>query len=236
MGGLEWSVEGSGAAKDPPRGLARRVWDRDPTAWAPGEDDPAERLGWLDLPTTMPPGLGDLGSFADDVSAGTDHVVLLGMGGSSLAPEMFSQVYGVGGGGGSHPQLEVLDSTHPAQIAAVTGRIEPARTLFVVSSKSGGTIETMSLYKYFRRLAGPDRFVAVTDPGTSLDHLAQTEGFRALFTNPPDIGGRYSALSLFGLVPAALIGVDLRALCASAAEGAAACRTDDATNPGKSVV
>lgn len=239
MGALEWSVEGSVAAKDPPRGLARRVWDRDPTAWAPGEDDPAERLGWLDLPTTMPPGLDDLGSFAGDVSAGTDHVVLLGMGGSSLAPEMFSEIYGGGGGGREgrreHPDLEVLDSTHPAQIAAVTERIEPARTLFVVSSKSGGTIETMSLYKYFRRLARPDRFVAVTDPGTSLDQLAQAEGFRSVFRNPPDIGGRYSALSLFGLVPAALIGVDLHALCASAAEGAEACRADDASNPGLAI-
>lgn len=215
----------------PPGGLVDRVWSRDPSAWGPGDDDPAERLGWLNLPVSMRAAIDDLTSFAASAAADMDHAVLLGMGGSSLAPEMLAQMYG----GRSRMSLEVLDSTHPAQIAEVTSRIDPTRTLFIVSSKSGGTIETMSLYRYFRRLAPPDHFIAITDPETSLEDLGANEGFRRVFINPPDIGGRYSALSLFGLVPAALLGIDLDALLASAEGAAVECRTDDATNPGLAI-
>ncbi|MPZ70969.1 MAG: glucose-6-phosphate isomerase [Actinobacteria bacterium] len=228
---LEWGVDGSPAAMAPPTGLVERVWARDPSAWGPGEDDPASRLGWLDLPATMQEQIDDLTAFATEATADIDHAVLLGMGGSSLAPEMLAQIYG----GRGRISLEVLDSTHPAQIAEVTSRIDPTRTLFLVSSKSGGTIETMSLYRYFRRLAPPDRFAAITDPGTSLQALGEAERFRRVFINPPDIGGRYSALSLFGLVPAALLGIDLGALCASASAAADECRKDGGSNPGLAI-
>ena len=160
----------------------------------------------------------DLTAFADDVRHdGIKHVVLLGMGGSSLGPEVLSQCFG---GRDGFPELIVLDSTLPSRIRTVLETIDPARTLFLVSSKSGATIEPNMLYKLFRSLVedavGPAEagksFVAVTDPGTPLDDLAERDGFRRTFRNPSDIGGRYSVLSYFGLVPAALIGSDLRTL------------------------
>ena len=144
-------------------------------------------------------------------SEGFRHVVLLGMGGSSLAPEVYQRTFGNASG---HPELLVLDSTHPDAVRAVAGLIDPARTIFVVSSKSGGTLETMSGFRYFwslvvERAETPGaHFVAVTDPGSSLEALAAERGFRSVFHAPSDVGGRYSALTDFGLVPAALIGVD----------------------------
>jgi glucose-6-phosphate isomerase len=205
--------------------LARRIWDRDPSVWAPGEDDPAERLGWLDLPERMPTRIDRLRRFAGLIaSEGIRTVVLLGMGGSSLAPEVWAATFGAVEG---HPSLEVADSTHPDVVRVLTSALDLERTMWLVSSKSGGTVETMSLYRHFRSLRDDgDAFVAITDPGTSLERLAGEEGFRETFVNPPDIGGRYSALSFFGLVPAALLGVDLDALLGRAREMARACGLD----------
>lgn len=150
------------------------------------------------------------------IKDGTDQVVLLGMGGSSLAPEVFASVLGVGVG---HPGLTVLDSTHPDQVRWVRDAIDPATTTFVVSSKSGTTLETLSGFRYFWQETGGDgsRFVAITDPGTPLEHLSRDRGFRAVINAPTDVGGRFSALAPFGLFPAALIGADLSRLLGGAA-------------------
>lgn len=217
-----------------PRGeLAAAVWNRDGSAWGPGEDDPAERLGWLELPESMRSELEGLRSYGDALrDAGVRDVVLLGMGGSSLAPEVYAETFGPAPG---RPRLIVADSTHPAQVSGLRAALDPRSTSFIVSSKSGTTAETMALYRYFRAwLDDGSRYVAVTDPGTPLEALAADEGFARVFTNPPDIGGRYSALSLFGLVPAAALGVDLAALLDAAAAEAAACGASVATddNPG----
>jgi transaldolase / glucose-6-phosphate isomerase len=205
--------------------LAARIHNRDASAWGPGEDDPADRLGWLDLPTRMRAEAGALARFASSVAGdGIERVVLLGMGGSSLAPEVWAETFGPAPG---HPDLTVLDSTHPMVVRSVTESLDPQRTLWIVSSKSGGTVETMSLYKHFRRMRDDgSAFVAITDPKTSLETLAAEEGFRATWLNPPDIGGRYSALSFFGLVPAALLGVDVPRLLDRAQGMAQACGPD----------
>jgi glucose-6-phosphate isomerase len=189
-----------------------RIERRDGTLWGPeGTPELADRLGWLDIADRMAAQVDDLEALAREVrDAGLTDAVLLGMGGSSLAPEVFWRTYGVQDGG---LRLHVLDSTDPDEIRAVQEAIDLDRTLFVVSSKSGGTIETLSHFKLFHSLQ-PDgsHFVAVTDPGSRLAELAQEHGFRRLFDGDPEIGGRYSALSNFGLVPAALIGADVRAV------------------------
>jgi transaldolase / glucose-6-phosphate isomerase len=217
------------AAADP--GLVARIWNKDPSAWAPGEDSPADRLGWLDLPVEMQPVVAELDTFAAGIhSEGIASVVLLGMGGSSLAPEVFGRTFE---SGASRPSLIVLDSTHPDQIRAVTERLDLSSTIFIVSSKSGGTIETISLYRHFRSLLDDGgRFVAITDAGTSLEKLARAEDFRAVFQSRSDIGGRYSALSHFGLVPAVMVGAPADDLLAGAAAMAGECRKEDASNPG----
>ncbi len=207
--------------------LAARLWQKDHTVWF-DEDLPelTNRLGWLDLPDTVAEGLDDLRAFGDDVAAaGFSHAVVLGMGGSSLAPEVYQATFGNAEG---RPELLVLDSTHPAAVLAVEERVDLLSTLFIVSSKSGGTLETLSFFRYFwSRLselsADPGQhFVAVTDEGSSLETLAAERSFRRVFFAPPDVGGRYSALTPFGLVPAAAIGVDLDALAAGARAAAAA--------------
>ena len=209
-----------------------RIWRRDHTVWKPGPEEITDRLGWLTVTELMCEQVPGLESFASEVrDAGYRHVVLLGMGGSSLGPEVLRQAFG---SASAYPELVVLDSSVPAQIQAVTDAIDPAHTLFLVSSKSGGTIETLSGYIYFRglvdRATGKERagrnFVAITDLGTSLERMAQEQGFRRVFVNPSDIGGRYSVLSYFGLVPAALTGVDIAALLDRAdcmREGCASC-------------
>jgi transaldolase / glucose-6-phosphate isomerase len=219
------------ARMEPDTSLVPRIWARDASAWAAGEDDPADRLGWLDLPASMQAAVPELESFAADIRGeGISTVVLLGMGGSSLAPEVFARTFPAGEGG---PSLIVLDSTHPDQIRAVGERLDLKSTLFIVSSKSGGTIETISLYRYFRSLIDDGtRFIAITDPGTSLEKLARAEGFRAVFQNRSDIGGRYSALSHFGLVPAAVVGVPIGDVLRSAAAMAGRCRSAESENPG----
>ena len=211
------------------RNAVARVWQRDHTVWKPEPKEITDRLGWLTVIGRMRQDLPLLTSLAETVRAeGYGHVALLGMGGSSLGPEVLRQTFGSAPG---YPELLVLDSTVPAWIEAVAHAIDPRRTLFLVSSKSGGTIETLSLYRYFRDLvdaaAGDSKagmnFVAITDPGAPLETLARDQGFRRAFANPADIGGRYSVLSYFGLVPAALIGMDVGALLDRADAMSAAC-------------
>ncbi len=208
--------------------FVRRVWGGDHRLWV---EEPApeltDRLGWLRLPETMRGEVANLRSLAAEVAAAdVDEVLLFGMGGSSLAPEVFQRVLGNAKG---HPPLTVLDTTHPDAIASVARGIDPARTFCVVSSKSGGTIETTSLFYFFWSLiegnhhAPGSRFAAITDPGSVLEQLGRERGFRAIVPGPPDVGGRFSALSTFGLLPAALIGADLDALLDSASTMAAAC-------------
>jgi glucose-6-phosphate isomerase len=192
--------------------VAQRLRSEDATLWAPaGTPEVANRLGWLTIAARMSAEVADLEAFAGEVrEAGIEDVVLLGMGGSSLAPEVLRRAFGAAPG---HPRLHVLDSTDAQTIRSVQSRVEPSRTLFVVSSKSGGTIEPLSLFAHFHSLiADGSHFIAITDPGSGLAALATEHGFRRTFLGDPDIGGRYSALSAFGIVPAALMGVDVRAL------------------------
>ena len=189
----------------------------DPTLWGPaGTPEISNRLGWLTIAERMLGQLDDLEAFVAAVRAdGLDDVVLLGMGGSSLAPEVLRRCFDSQATGAT---LRVLDSTDAATIVAVQNAIDPARTLFIVSSKSGGTIEPLSLFAHFFALTGSGaNFAAITDPGSGLETLAHEHDFRGVFHGDPDIGGRYSALSAFGMVPAALMGVDVRGLLEGAA-------------------
>ena len=196
--------------------FACRMWRRDPTLWAE-EDTPeiTNRLGWLNLPESMQEQAEEITAFADSVKDAFDDVVVLGMGGSSLAPDVFGKVFDAADG---YPDLTVLDSTHPDAVTALADDLALERTLFVVASKSGTTTETLSFFRYFwDRVSGVtdtpgDHFVANTDPGSDLVALGEERGFRAVFRAPPDVGGRYSALTPFGLVPAALMGIDLQRL------------------------
>ena len=199
-----------------------RIWRKDHRVWKPAPTEIVDRLGWLSLVETMGERVAELEAFAKQVRAdGFTQAVLLGMGGSSLAPAVLRQALGVADGA---LDLRVLDSTHPATIAAVERSVDVARTVFLVASKSGGTVETLSHLAYFlAKTGGGEQFVAITDPGTPLEALAHSRGFRSVFLNPPDVGGRYSALSLSGLVPGALIGADLGALLDAAEEMACAC-------------
>lgn len=208
--------------------FAARVWQKDHTLWSEQpQPELTDRLGWLELPERMEGELGRMRACAEQVTVeGFRHVVLLGMGGSSLAPEVFQQTFGNAAG---YPELQVLDSTHPAAVKAVEARIDPARTLFVVSSKSGTTTETNSFFYYFwhwlKQLKDDPggHFVAITDAGTALEVLARERHFRAVFNAPEDVGGRYSALTVFGLLPAALIGVDVGAVLIHARRMSQAC-------------
>ena len=195
--------------------VARRIWRKDATLWAPeGTPEIANRLGWLTIADKMLEDADALRAFAEECRGdGLTDCVLLGMGGSSLAPEVFRLSYGEQPGG---MRLHVLDSTEPLQIEAVRAAIDLDATLFLVSTKSGGTIETRTLFEHFHSLQ-PDgsHYAAITDPGSSLLDLAGQHGFRRVFVNDPDIGGRYSALSYFGLVPAVLAGVDIDAVLQS---------------------
>ena len=222
--------------------LIGRIWRRDVSVWtADPTGDAAQsianRLGWLDVPTGMQPELDRVEALAQEVRRdGISTVYLLGMGGSSLCAEVMRSVYGVRDG---FPQLVVMDTTDEAAIHGALERLDPQRTLFLVASKSGGTIEPASMEKLFWQhvsatagTAAGRQFVAVTDPGTELAHLAERRGYRKIFLNPPDIGGRFSALSLFGLVPGALIGAPVRELLAGAADMAEGCRQESYKNPG----
>lgn len=215
-----------------PADAVERLWRRDHTLWQPDPTEVANRLGWLDCPAKMPERLGEVDDFVDEVRAdGFTDALVLGMGGSSLFPEVVARSFPVGG---RALRLRVLDTTDPAAIRRVTDELEPERTVVIAASKSGTTIETRSHLAWFWSVWGSDAaFVAITDPGSELEAAATDKKFRHLFTNDPNIGGRYSALSLFGLVAAALAGVDIRALLAGAASMADACRLSDAEpNPG----
>jgi transaldolase/glucose-6-phosphate isomerase len=208
--------------------VARRIWRKDPTLWGdPDTPELADRLGWLTAVDQMRESLDDLEAFAAQVrDEGFVDVVVLGMGGSSLAPEVVRRSFGDQDG---WPRLHVLDSTHPGAIRGVESAIDLERTLFVVSTKSGGTIETLSLLRTFweRRPDGA-AFVAITDPGTRLEEYAREHHFRRTFLGDPEIGGRYSALSYFGLVPAALMGADVRGLLHAAGVAEQDCMNFDA--------
>ncbi len=198
--------------------LAARLREGDASLWGPeGTPELANRLGWLTIAERMQDELGAIEQLAREVrEEGFQHVVLLGMGGSSLAPEVLRRTFAQRAG---YPQLHVLDSTDAARVRSVGGAVDLKRTLFIVSSKSGGTIEPLSLFAHFHALVEDGRqFLAITDPGSGLAALAAQHGFRATFWGDPDIGGRYSALSAFGIVPAALNGIDVRRLLAGAAE------------------
>lgn len=198
--------------------IINRIWTRDHTIW---KDDPTEisnRLGWLHSPEGMMDFIPEITDFVNRVRAdGFTHALLLGMGGSSLAPEMFRYIFGVKKG---YLDLAVLDSTDPGAVLAHARRIDPAKTLFIVSTKSGGTVETISFMKYFynemidavgKKNTGK-HFIVITDPGSGLESIARELNFLKIFLNDPNIGGRYSALSYFGLVPAALVGMDVATL------------------------
>ncbi len=216
-----------------------RLWAKDHRLWKPDPKEITDRLGWLTVQDQMRQQLEQLQRcIVAATNMNIKDVVLLGMGGSSLGPEVFRTLFGSVKGS---PRLWVLDSTIPGWVRQVTKAISPSRTLFLVASKSGGTIEVMSLFAHFWKLVtnakgnyGGKQFVAITDLGTGLEKMAREYGFGEIFTNPADIGGRYSVLSLFGLVPAALLGLDIAKLLDRAAGMAERCRQqhDIAANPG----
>ena len=220
--------------------VAERLWAQDGSLWSADESVKASiqsRLGWLLAPGRMREQVAELEAFAEGVRRdGITDVVVLGMGGSSLAAEVLAAAFGPVAGS---PSLAVLDTTDPGAIRQLLGRLKPQRTLFLVSSKSGTTAEMLTLYRFFRAEVEQDterpggHFVAITDPGTPLQRLAAEGGFRRVFLNDPNIGGRFSALSLFGLVPGALAGVDIGRLLDRARSMADECRVARAAdNPG----
>ncbi len=222
--------------------ITRRIWDKDPSVWRNEsfhQQTISARLGWLDIvnaPEEFYQPVFDLQAHVKQ--RGYSHALLLGMGGSSLAAEVMRQTFGVMKG---YPDLQVLDTTDPQAIRLATETIDRANTLFLVSTKSGSTTETLSLFKYFYHLieqtrgdkAG-DQFIAITDAGSPLEQIARERKFQRIFLNPEDIGGRYSVLSYFGLVPAAIMGLDVKKLLASARNMARACdrNVPVAGNPG----
>jgi transaldolase / glucose-6-phosphate isomerase len=204
--------------------LIEGIWERDATVWT-GADE-AHWLGWLDEPLHVQEGLDDIRRFAESLHDEVDDVVLCGMGGSSLAPEVLRRSFDV-------DWFHVLDTTHPKAIRALEEKLDLERTLFVSSSKSGSTLETRSHTDYFWQQNGkrPELFAAVTDPGSELERLARERRFRGVFAGEPSIGGRYSALSPFGIVPAVLMGADAAKLLERAQDMREACRSGDG-NPG----
>lgn len=218
-----------------------RIWSRDPGVW---RADPASdagrsistRLGWLDVPQTMKAELDRVSRFANAARKEFDAIYLLGMGGSSLCAEVIQSVLAPAEG---FPKLFVLDTTDEQTITTTARHADPSRTLFIVASKSGGTVEVASLERYFWKWTSDavgskagQHFIAITDGGTALETLAATRGYREKFINPADIGGRFSALSLFGLVPAALVGASTRDLLAAGAAMADGCRQENHANAG----
>jgi len=208
--------------------LIDRVWQGDPTVWGPpGTPEITNRLGWLELPHTslaLIPVIDDLA--AEAIASGITDIVLCGMGGSSLAPEVFAKTLA---DDPPDPTLTVLDSTHPDAIRSVAQSTVPERTWYIIASKSGTTLETLSLFRFFWAQASNDlaepgsHFIAITDPGSTLVDLATERGFRACVEADPNLGGRYSALAAYGLVPAGLIGADVRRMLETAAEAAERC-------------
>jgi hypothetical protein len=203
--------------------IVERIWERDASLWTATVE--AQWLGWLDEPTRMAEDVELLEQFVEELSGKIDAVVLFGMGGSSLAPEVLRRTFAA-------ETFHVLDTTHPQAIRDLEARIDVERTLFISSSKSGTTLETRSHTDYFwERHPDGAYFVAVTDPGSELERMAAERSFAATFPGVPSIGGRYSALSPFGMVPAAVMGIDVARLLSRAREMAEACRFEEG-NPG----
>ena len=204
--------------------LIEGIWERDATTWT-GRDE-AQWLGWLDEPLHVQEQLEDIRRFAESLHDEVDDVVLCGMGGSSLAPEVLRRSFAA-------DRFHVLDTTHPKAIRALEEKLDLERTLFVSSSKSGTTLETQSHTDYFweKTRKRAELFCAVTDPGSELEHVARERGFRAVFAGETSIGGRYSALSPFGIVPAVLMGIDAARLLERAQDMREACRSGEG-NPG----
>jgi hypothetical protein len=204
--------------------LIEGIWERDATTWT-GSDE-AHWLGWLDEPLHVQEQLAEIRRFAESLHDEVDAVVLCGMGGSSLAPEVLRRSFDV-------DWFHVLDTTHPKAIRALEEQLDLQRTFFVSSSKSGSTLETRSHTDYFWEKSGKhgEMFAAITDPGSELEHLARARRFRAVFSGEPSIGGRYSALSPFGIVPAVLMGADAAKILERAQEMREACRSGEG-NPG----
>ena len=242
LGKAQTAVDKALADMDAAR-FGERLWKKDATLWKP--DDPAHqaeikiRMGWLDVVDWMQTKVTEMTTFAGEVKrAGFTHALLCGMGGSSLAPEVMRETFGVAKG---YLDLAVLDSTDPAAVINAEARSDPQRTLYIISSKSGGTTEPNAFFKFFwhhvHAVKGDragENFIAITDPGTKMEQVAQEHGFRRIFLNPPEIGGRYSALSYFGLVPAALMGLDVAKLLERAKRMMLACGPNipAAKNPG----
>ena len=220
--------------------VVSRLWDKDYTIWKDVPDGIVNRLGWLTVPEKMKDEIEKIKNFAGDlVKDGFTHALLLGMGGSSLAAEVFRFTFGVKKG---YLDLSVLDSTDPETVSMYSNELDFSKTAFIVSTKSGGTVETLSFAKYFYtrateilggKEAAGSRFLAITDPGSGLAQMAEKLGFRKTFLNDPDIGGRYSALSLFGLVPAALMGIDIGLINEKALAMASRCREEAPLGSGK---
>ncbi|MBN1302280.1 MAG: hypothetical protein JW995_13775 [Melioribacteraceae bacterium] len=221
--------------------IITRIWQKDYKVWSDKPDEISNRLGWLDSPYEMQKSIDEINTFAEELkNEGFKNALLMGMGGSSLAPEVFRLTFGVREG---YLDLSVLDSTHPEAVKSISERLNPEDTLYIVSTKSGGTVETMSFMKYFYNYAQKvlkentsKHFIAITDPGSGLEETAKKLNFRKVFINNPDIGGRFSALSLFGLVPAALVGVKIDNLLERAVKAAEQCKSESKddifSNPG----
>ncbi|MFC1502364.1 glucose-6-phosphate isomerase [bacterium] len=213
--------------------IISRIWSKDHTIWSPYHDEITNRLGWLHIHQMMLPEIDTIENFTREVRiAGYNQALLLGMGGSSLAPEVFQKTFGVRNG---FLNLSILDSTDPETVQSKLSSLDLSRSLLIVSTKSGSTVETVSFFKFFytkvvekvgTENAG-SHFIAITDPGSNLTELAKKYGFRKVFLNNPNIGGRYSALSYFGLVPAVFIGMDLKELLLRAGEMAELCEDEN---------
>lgn len=222
--------------------IIQRIWQHDYTVWKPEPTEITNRLGWLHSPTDLMAHLDDLQTFVNEIrSEGFTQALLLGMGGSSLAPEVFRKMFGVKDG---YLNLAILDSTVPEAILSYANQFDPKKTLYIVSTKSGSTIETLSFMKFFynqtlKRVGKEEignHFIAITDAGSGLETLAKELKFRRIFRSDPNVGGRYSALTHFGLVPAALLGIDLKKLLERAQSIAQKCKgyreLSDGDNPG----
>jgi glucose-6-phosphate isomerase len=210
-----------------------RIWEHDHTVWAEEPTEITNRLDWLTIAEEMQANITDIEEFVNEAREdGFSHVLLLGMGGSSLAPEVFSRTFGTAS---DYLTLGIVDSTDPGWLYQCTDELDPKTTLFIVATKSGGTVETLSAFKFFYNWVAEaigaehagEHFVAITDPGSKLLDIADQYHFRQVFQNNPNIGGRYSALSYFGLVPAALLGVSLERLLASAQRAMGTSRTHE---------
>ena len=211
--------------------VIERIWQKDYTLWSNKPDEISNRLGWLYSAEASLNSINEIEEFVSSIRHdGINQALLLGMGGSSLAPEVFRKTFGIKSG---FLDLSVIDSTHPDTIREYADKIDPSKTLFIVSTKSGGTVETFSFMKFFYNYAleilGKEKvgnhFLAITDPGSGLQTVAEQLRFRKIFLNDPNIGGRFSALSLFGVVPAALIGVDIKLLLTRAQKMADECKS-----------